>query len=53
MLSGFFCNIITNPIYIVRTRTYTEFMDASATYSRIGLLRGMRRIWKEEGFLAL
>jgi len=50
-LAGGVCDVVTNPLWLVRTRLQTQYLRPSADHYK-GIVDCIRRIWAEEGFLA-
>jgi solute carrier family 25 (mitochondrial folate transporter), member 32 len=52
VFTGFICNTLTNPLWVVRTRIQSQYLhDQPDKYK--GLFSGMWKIYREEGFRAL
>lgn len=51
LLSGSFCQVLTNPIWVVRVRMQADILHRSAEDRKYGkLMDSFRTIHKEEGF---
>jgi solute carrier family 25 folate transporter 32 len=51
--SGFICNTITNPLWIIRTRMQSQFLHQETIPKYKGIFSGLTRVCKEEGVKAL
>lgn len=52
VFTGFICNTLTNPLWVVRTRIQSQYLHEESGKYR-GLFSGIWKIYREEGFRSL
>ncbi|EAR84652.2 carrier protein (macronuclear) [Tetrahymena thermophila SB210] len=52
-ITGFICDTLTNPLWVVRTRLQVQHMHQDSSKYSDGLFKTFRKIQQEEGFKAL
>ena len=53
MVSGFICNIVTNPFWVIRTRLQVQYLHNQEKPIYRSIMHAFRKIYKHEGFLSL
>ncbi|CAD8149582.1 unnamed protein product [Paramecium pentaurelia] len=53
IITGFVCDLITNPLWLIRTRMQTQYLHDHNHPKYTSVFRGLITLYKEEGFLAL
>ncbi|CAD8067703.1 unnamed protein product [Paramecium sonneborni] len=53
VLTGFLCDLITNPLWLIRTRMQTEYLHDHNHIKYKSVFGGLFTMYKEEGFFAL
>ncbi|CAK75879.1 unnamed protein product (macronuclear) [Paramecium tetraurelia] len=53
IITGLVCDLITNPLWLIRTRMQTQYLHDQNNAKYTSVFRGLITLQKEEGFLAL